>query len=130
MAKDAQEAQLREAIQSFGEAWAQGDLKALEALLSPTYTHADAYGAFHDRDGWLAYAGARTGRSTKITFRDVATRRIGDIAVVTGINDLTGDGIRSAHDQKGLSIRFTQIWVLRDSRWLREAFQATPIKGE
>jgi hypothetical protein len=24
-------------------------------------------------------------------------------------------------------LRFTQVWVKRDGRWLREAFQATPV---
>jgi hypothetical protein len=31
-------------IKRFGEAWARGDVKALEAVLSPTYTHTDVFG--------------------------------------------------------------------------------------
>jgi ketosteroid isomerase-like protein len=127
MADDVGNAELRRSIQRFGEAWANGDLETLSALLTPTYTHTDVFGAFHDKSEWLAYAAGRAGRSTQIAFRDVETRRIGDLAIVTGINDVTGPGRRSADDHKPLSLRFTQIWVLKDSKWLREAFQATPI---
>lgn len=121
---------LQKAIRRFGEAWASGDLRTLDALLSPTYSHVDAFGIFYDRAGWLAYADARAGRTTQISFREIETRRIGDIAVVTGVNDLMGGGIRNTEDQRGLSIRFTQVWLLRDGKWLREAFQATPIEDD
>lgn len=70
------------------------------------------------------------GRTTQIAFRDVKTRVIGDVAVVTGINDLAGSGVREADDRSGLSLRFTQVWVLRQGAWLREAFQATPINQD
>ena len=122
MSDDAKSAELEQSVQRFGEAWANGDLKTLEGLLSPTYTHTDGFGAFHDRAAWLAYAGRRVGRSTQIFFRDMETRRIGDVAIVTGVNDLAGGGIR-----KPQSMRFTQVWILKDGRWLREAFQATPV---
>jgi hypothetical protein len=129
MVDDQKTAELELAVRRFGEAWASGDLTTLKALLSPTYTHADAFGALHDRAAWLAYAGGRAGRGTQITFRNVETRRIGDLAVVTGINDVAGGGARNAEDQKPLSIRFTQVWILKDGQWLREAFQATPISS-
>jgi ketosteroid isomerase-like protein len=118
---------LQASITRLGEAWAQGDLATLETLLSRTYTHTDVFGAFQDRAAWLRYVGARTGRATQIGFRNVETRVVGDVAVVTGINDVSGPGARSAGDQRALSLRFTQVWVRQDGKWLREAFQATPI---
>ncbi len=124
-----QNAMLQDAIHRFGEAWAHGDLATLEALLSPTYTHTDAFGAFQDRRSWLDYVAGRAGRTTRIAFRDVATRIDGDVAIVTGINDLSGGGIRAVGDQDDLSLRFTQLWVYRSGKWLREAFQSTPIRG-
>jgi len=42
-----------------------------------------------------------------------------------GINEVEGAGVRSATDTRPLVIRFTQTWIWRDGRWLREAFQAT-----
>lgn len=128
MADEAENTLLQQSIRRFGEAWASGDLETLAALLSPTYTHTDIFGAYQDRAAWLAYAGGRTGRDTQILFRDVETRRIGDTAIVTGINEVAGSGARHAGDRENLLLRFTQIWVLRDGQWLREAFQATPIE--
>lgn len=130
MADDPENAGLELSIRRFGEAWASGDLKTLENLLSPTYTHADVFGTLLNRAAWLAYASGRAGRSTQISFRDVEIRRIGDTAIVTGINDVSGSGARNPEDQKSLSLRFTQVWMLRDGRWLREAFQGTPIGTE
>ncbi len=120
-------AALEEAVRRFGEAWAIGDTAILESLLSPTYTHTDVYGKFHDRAQWLSYASQRKGRTTQVEFRDIRIRVIGDIGIVTGINDLHGAGIRNAADQKDQTLAFTQIWVWQHGHWLREAFQATPV---
>lgn len=122
---------LDEAIVAFGDAWANGDVATLDALLAPGYTHTDAFGDYLDRAAWLDYARKRTGRMTKVRFHDVATRIYGDVAIVTGANELEGPGIVSAQDRSALTIRFTQVWLWRDDRWLREAFQATPChKGQ
>lgn len=118
---------LEDAFRRFGEAWANGDTSALDSLLSPTYTHTDVFGKLSDRATWLAYASRRTERTTRIEFREVRIRIAGDVGIVTGINDLHGGGIRDAADRQSLTLAFTQVWVWRRDRWLREAFQATPI---
>jgi hypothetical protein len=120
-------AELQTAIEGFGEAWAKGDGSTLDAMLSPTYTHTDIFGALLERADWLAYATGRAGRSNRIAFRDVQTRIIDDFAIVTGINEVEGQGARSAEDRAALALRFTQVWRLKNGKWLREAFQATPI---
>ena len=120
-------AALEDAVRRFGEAWASGDGVTMDALLSPSYTHTDVFGKLSDRATWLGYATGRSGRTTRIEFRDVRIRVSGDVGIVTGINDLQGGGIRDAADLKKLTLAFTQVWVWRDGRWLREAFQATPI---
>ena len=122
-------AELELAVHRFGEAWASGDVATLDGLLSPTYTHIDAYGDFHDRASWLGYAGRRAGRSTGIAFRELATRRIGEVAVITGVNEIEALGDPEAGARQDLVLRFTQVWIRRDGRWLREAFQAT-IAGQ
>lgn len=129
MSEDTRANALRTAIKAFGEAWARGDTVALAEFLSPTYTHNDATGAHLKRDAWLTYAAKRTGRGTQITFREVETRFFGDLAVVTGFNHLSGGGILNSKDSRDLSIAFTQVWRLEDGRWLREAFQATPVQN-
>jgi ketosteroid isomerase-like protein len=124
---DDRTAALDEAIRRFGEAWANGNAAVMDSLLSPTYTHTDIFGKRSDRATWLAYASGRTDRTTRIEFRDLLIRVTGDVGIVTGINDLQGGGIRDAADRKTLMLAFTQGWVRQQGRWLREAFQATPI---
>ena len=114
-----------EAVRRFGDAWARGDTRTLEALLSPTYTHGDYYGGIQDRATWLAYAGRRTRLNTHVSFREVETRIVDNVAIVTGINDIQYAGDPGAVDRENRTIRFTQVWVWREGRWLREAFQAT-----
>lgn len=127
MTDDARAA-LESSMVRFGEAWAKGDRATVDAMLSPSYTHIDIYGAFHDKAGWLDYTAGRGGRATTIGFRDVDTRIIGDVAISTGINDIKGSGIRDAADEADLTMRFTQVWVKNSATWLREAFQATPMR--
>jgi ketosteroid isomerase-like protein len=119
---------LEEAVRHFGETWARGDVGAAEALLSPTYTHIDVTGAVQDCAAWLAYAAGRAGLSTRIRFAEVRTRVLGDVAIVTGRNDVEGLSDALVPGQEDASIRFTQVWVRRgERRWLREAFQATRV---
>lgn len=120
-------ASLKRAVEAFGEAWATGDIAELESMLSLSYTHNDVFGDHLKHDEWLAYASKRTGRGTRITFRDVEIRIFGDVGLVTGFNDMLGGGATSPTDTSDLSIAFTQVWVRRDGRWLREAFQATEV---
>ncbi len=120
-------ASLDDVIRRFGEAWARGDRATLSSLLSPTYTHIDANGRVFDREAWLAYAGGRAGRATQITFRDVRTQFLGDVAVVTGTNEMRGGGVRHAADKADSAIRFSQVWTWQGERWLRELFQATIV---
>jgi ketosteroid isomerase-like protein len=122
--------ELDDAVRRFGEAWARGDAEALDTLLSPTYTHTDIFGTYLDRAAWLSYAAGRAGRASRIGFRDVETRLFGDVAVVTGINEVKGGGGRSADDTAPMRLRFMQVWRDENGRWLREAFQATPVSSE
>ena len=123
-------AELDAALRAFGEAWARGDTETLRSLLSPSYTHNDASGAHLTCEEWLAYAARRRGRPTQISFHDVKTRRFGDIAVVTGFNDMTGGGVFNEADRRDRKFVFLQVWRRENGSWLREAFQATPVMSE
>jgi ketosteroid isomerase-like protein len=112
-------------IVAFGEAWARGDADALKDMLSRSYTHTTVRGRLQNREEWLEYARGRGGATTDISFADVTTRLVGDVAIITGRNDIKGenDGWRNR------SLLFTQVWVRSDGHWLREAFQATFVSG-
>ena len=119
--------ELETRIVEFGEAWARGDLEVLRGRLSPNYTHTDVRGRILGRDAWLDYARRRIGADTRITFADVSTRFVGDVAIITGRNDMAGQSVISSDGRSAGSLRFTQVWVHQEGRWLREAFQATFI---
>jgi ketosteroid isomerase-like protein len=122
---EAAQRELDAVVVGFGEAWARGDVDSLKAMLSPGYTHTDVWGGILDRDTWLQYAGNRAGAATVIAFADVSTRVVGDVAIITGRNDMAGQTAIARDGRTAGRIRFTQVWVRRDGRWLREAFQAT-----
>ena len=117
--------ELETRIVEFGEAWARGDVEVLRGLLSATYTHTDVRGHVLGRDAWLDYARGRSGADTAISFADVSTQFVGDVAIITGRNDMTGRSTISSDGRSAGSLRFTQVWVRQQGRWLREAFQAT-----
>jgi ketosteroid isomerase-like protein len=119
--------ELDDGLRRFGDAWAKGDVAVLDALLSPTYTHATTSGKFQRRAEWLAYAAGRTGRQSQLRFADVQTHSFGNVAVVTGRNDVEGRGDRDAAGREDRSVLFTQVWVRGDTGWQREAFHATHL---
>jgi ketosteroid isomerase-like protein len=125
MADDVALHELETRILEFGEAWARGDVETLQGLLSPSYTHTDVRGRTLGRETWLDYARGRSGADERISFTDVSTRLIGDVAIVTGRNDVSGKSAIASDGRTAGSLRFTQVWVRNEGRWLREAFQAT-----
>ena len=117
--------ELETRIVEFGQAWARGDVEVLRGLLSPSYTHTDVRGRILGRDAWLDYARSRRGADTQISFANVSTRLVGNVAIITGRNDMTGQSAISSDGRSTGSLRFTQVWVRQEGAWLREAFQAT-----
>jgi len=98
-------------------------------MLSPSYTHTDVRGRFQDRDEWLEYARGRTGAATEITFADVTTRLMGNVAIITGRNDVAGGNIVIGDERSKLTLRFTQIWIRKDGRWLTWISQTRAGRG-
>ena len=68
--------------------------------------------------------------ATRVTFRDVAQRIVGDVAIIRASTRSRVRARAMRPMSSSLTLRFTQVWVKRDGRWLREAFQATPYSAE
>lgn len=132
---DSAQQQVQQAIRQFGEAWARNDLATLDRMLAPEYLHTDIRGQALNKTEWLAYVKSRKSRgitNADIEFDDVKVHIYGDVAIATGLNRLKGpaygDEAERGHSQNAIhSLRFTQVWVRRQGRWLRITFQATPI---
>jgi ketosteroid isomerase-like protein len=124
MSDAAVRAEIETALLRGGEAWARGDVAAMEALLSPTFSHVDIKAKLTDRTAWLAYLKTRAGSTTKTTMEDVAIRVFGDVAIVTArqVNaELGGD------DKGPRAFRIMTVMIKHDGAWLREAVQVTEV---
>jgi hypothetical protein len=126
---DSERRSLDEAVKRFGEAWAVGDVHALDELLAPEYTHTDVTGQVLNRSQWLAYAKTRAGLATGIEFADLQTRMFGNSAIITGANIVrdAGEDFPGAPG-RNFQLRFTQVWIKSGGRWRRTAFQATFVQ--
>ena len=92
------ESTLLESVRAFGQAWARGDIPALQALLAPGYIHTDFEGRLFQRDEWLESPSLR-GTAARCRFTILSP----------------------------FTIRFTQVWLHLYGRWQRLAFQATRV---
>ena len=61
--------------------------------------------------------------------RQLPTRFMGDVAIITGRNDMAGGNIVAGDERSDLSLRFTLIWVRKEGLWLREAFQGDACRS-
>ena len=101
-----------------------GDADGLDTLLADDWmlTHSD--GRTQTKAEYLDQL--RTGSRTNqgIENRDVALRRYGDTAVVTGTS--VQGGVTDGKPWEG-QFRFTRVWVQRDGRWQMVASHSSRI---
>ena len=127
---------LMQALDDFDEACCRGDLDWLRAHLSPHYTHNDASGVQRTVGFCLARAAEGRLEPHRSEIHDATTRIFGDVAVITGlcaedavVPSETGPG-KTAAGKPGAGIAFTQVWRWDGVRWMREAYQATPVSPD
>lgn len=127
MAQEDRLAALRGAVAAVSEAYLAGDVERLAELIPEDYVHTNQGSEPISREAWFDWVRLRAERHRSGTWStdayDVSELRYvlnGDSAVVTGRVRSTGarDGAPWAMD-----IRFTMLWVWRDGRWKRAAFQ-------
>ena len=92
------------------------DLRWYEENLTDDYMSGNPDGSLADKAGFLARIGSGSD-SRKYAAEDVRIRILGDVALIhSGFRSLLADG----RVQRG---RYTDIWQLRDGRWLCVAAQ-------
>jgi len=109
-----------------GRALVQADWTALASLLADDLVHVHTSGVTDDKTNYLAAV------STKLEFLKVErvslkVRCYSEIAIATGV---VTQSVRVKGPGTVVDIRMatTQVWVLREGRWLQNTFQATRIE--
>lgn len=126
------EAELRIAIEAFGQAFREADVQELERLLSDEYVHVNGgSGNVIGREDWLEWVKSRRaeidGGELFITEYRIEDLRIifhGDTAIAVGA--VFSRQVRNG-ESSTLRIRFSNTWLYEDSKWRRAAFHDSPI---
>jgi hypothetical protein len=126
MARDSNTvASLTELEQKFASAWVSGDRAFIDALLAPDWTVTDASGRVLSRQQVLEEAFVSGDRQiTSMAVDDLRVRLLRNAAVVTGRTRATGT---CQGNTASVVLRFTDVFVLVDSRWRVVASQGTLV---
>jgi len=105
-------------------AMVKGDATYLEGALAPTLTYHHSSGSAQTKAEFMGAmkAGALKYRALDIIERKV--RRVGSVAIITGIYRLQATNNGEVIDSKA---RFTDVYENKDGRWVQIAWQNTRI---
>jgi uncharacterized protein (TIGR02246 family) len=111
--------------QRLAAAWVSGDRAFIEGLLADDWTVIDQSGRVLTKRQVVdeAFASAER-RIESMAVDEVQVRLLGDVAVATGRTRATGS---YRGQQATATLRFTDVWVLREGRWQIVASQGTTI---
>ena len=126
------EAEVRDAVNTFGRAFAEADVATLKSLLHENYVHVNGRsGNVLNRAEWLEWVTSRRAeiQSGELVVNDY---RIKDLQIVLGEATAIVVGVVvSSQTKNGNStesrIRFTNLWVYRKGGWIRSAFHDSAI---
>lgn len=97
------------------------DQKALSCLLAPDFKDASVYGELRDREKVLSDLPHRRDAGQRLD--NLETLLFGFTGVVRGINHLT-----TPEGQPMVDLRFTDVFVYRQNRWLAVSAQETLVR--
>ena len=126
------EAEVREAVDAFGRAFAEADVATLKSLLHENYVHVNGRsGNVLNRAEWLEWVTSRR-REMQSGELVVNEYRIKDLQIVLSEATAIVVGVViSSQSRNGKStesrIRFTNLWVHRKGGWFRAAFHDSAI---
>ena len=99
----------------------RNDIEAFMAILSPDLTFIGSSGSLRDRSDFIASRSASwIPRAASYEYSDLRVRVFGRVAVVTGREATTGDGV-------AFQGRFTHVWAEQSGVWRLVAIQRTDV---
>lgn len=98
----------------WNEAQINRDAKALAGMIGDKFVNTEYDGEVSDRGKFLADIADPLFKPTTLTIQDVKVIQYQDTAVVTGLYHTAGSYHAKPYEHTG---RFTDTWVLNDSRW-------------
>ena len=101
------------------------DPRALDKLIAEDYRGFDLRGGVENREAILEFYRPGVARLKEFAVNDLRTQVSGNLAVVTGLGSLSG---RFGGDAFNHTVRFCDIFVLRDSRWQLLFTQTTEVE--
>jgi len=113
--------------QQIARAWVERDRRTIEAVLAADWTVTDAAGQILTRQQVLDETfGSVDRRIDTMAIDDLHIRVFGDAAIVTGRTRASGSyqGTPAA-----VTIRFTDVFMRRENRWLAVASHASAVAG-
>jgi len=100
------------------------DVKSLDMMLDDDFTYAHIGGDLQTRPQFL-----NTIKKEQLVYESIAptavrVRVYDGLALVTGREDMR---VRKSAGLSAFSVRFTEVYVRRDGRWLLTAWQTKPL---
>src|ERR1044072_1133234 len=118
------ESEVRVAEHQGFEAMMKGDLVALDTLLDEELTYVPGKGSIQSRKEFMDAIGKRSTVYDSIAAHDVRVRVYHGLALATGRAE---QQVRDAKGASKVTVRFTEIYVRREGRWLLSAWEAKRV---
>ena len=118
------ESEVRVAEHQRFEAMMKGDVVALDTLLDDELTYVPGKGSIQSRKEFMDAIKKRSTVYDSIAARDVRVRVYHGLALAPGRAD---QSVRNAKGTSKVTVRFTEIYVRREGRWLLSAWEAKKV---
>ena len=106
------------------EAIVQGDVAALEDILSDDLSYTHATGVFETKAEFIGKLKSGQLKYESLTPEDIRVRTYGSTGVVTGVARVK---VRVTGEALSFRMRFTDVYVKQADRWRMVAWQATRL---
>ena len=114
-------AELLKIEHTWAKALEQKDAAAIGCILGDDFQDAGVYGELHTREEALAHVAQRAPGSNQLS--EMQPHVFGDMGYVRGLNS-----VLDAQGHAVAKVRFTDIFIYREGRWMAVAGQETLVK--